>query len=348
VSAYGYTDGQAITGWLGVPLVDTTGLALGAGTHVDGPFSLTNFASIIVAIKPTGGPVTVKVKQAISGGPASLVLEEDLVVTAGETVFQAFVLFGDSVTVELDGSVGGTTVDYAVYPSNTTTNAQVIQAATINVQHNDALVGTEQTLDFEDASGFAWVITDDGPNQRVKIAPPVLVQPGMVELQDVLVGVGGAAAVNFTSIPTTYRHLLLRWTACDSGAAGSLFSATLQLNGDTAANYDFESGAFIGTGAGTLGFEAFGNTSGRIGIYPGSNGLAAVGGGELLIPAYADATFAKTWEARSASKSQVAASGMRWDAIAGFWRSAAAINAIKLLAGTAFVQGSRFTLYGLL
>lgn len=47
----------------------------------------------------------------------------------------------------------------------------------VNVQHNDALVASQPTLDFEDSGDatFAWVITNDGANTRVKITPPNVV-----------------------------------------------------------------------------------------------------------------------------------------------------------------------------
>lgn len=172
MSSVGYPDYQRITQWLGAPIVQGTGTAIGAGTHVGGPFEVANYASVILAIKPTGGPVTVTLKQTVPGGPASLLLTESVVVPAGATLFEAFVLFGQAVELDITGTIVGTTVDYALYGSNTTTNAQVITQATINVQKNDALVSAEPTLDFEDAGANTWSIVDDAPNTRVKITPP--------------------------------------------------------------------------------------------------------------------------------------------------------------------------------
>jgi hypothetical protein len=47
----------------------------------------------------------------------------------------------------------------------------------VNVQHNDALVGSQPTIDFEDSSGatFAWTVTNDSPGTRVKVTPPDVV-----------------------------------------------------------------------------------------------------------------------------------------------------------------------------
>lgn len=170
MSSVGYPDYQRITQWLGTPLAQGTGVGVFPGPHVDGPLQVANFASVIVALKAIGGNVTVTVKQTVPAGPASLVLTETVIVPAGATLFETFVLFGQAVELDLTGSGAGTTVDYALYGSNTTTNAQVITAATINLQHNDVLVAAEPTLDFMDANGVVWVVADDGPGTRVRLS----------------------------------------------------------------------------------------------------------------------------------------------------------------------------------
>lgn len=122
-SAGGFPDWQRITQWIGAPVVTGTGLALGAGAHDDGPFQLASWASAIVAIKPAGGPVVVTIKQAISGAPGTLELDTTFTVQAGAVLFESVVLQGNAVSLHLQGSVVGTTVDYALIPANTTINA---------------------------------------------------------------------------------------------------------------------------------------------------------------------------------------------------------------------------------
>jgi hypothetical protein len=172
MSSVGYPDYQRITQWLGAPLLQGTGVAVFPGPHVDGPLEVANYASVIVALKAIGGNATVTVKQTVPAGPASLVLTETIIVPAGGILFEAFVLYGQAVELDITGSIAGTTVDYALYGSNTTTNAQVITNATINVQHNDVLVAAEPTLDLEDDPGFKWSVVDDGAGTRVKVTPP--------------------------------------------------------------------------------------------------------------------------------------------------------------------------------
>lgn len=43
--------------------------------------------------------------------------------------------------------------------------------ATVNVQHNSVLVGTEPTLDLIDGAGFTFTVVDDGPNTRIQVTP---------------------------------------------------------------------------------------------------------------------------------------------------------------------------------
>jgi hypothetical protein len=149
----------------------------------------------------------------VQGGPASLVLSQTVLVPAGATLFEAFVLFGSAVELDLQGSTAGETVDYALYPSNTTTNAQAITTTTVDVQHNDVRVAGEPALDFEDAGGFVWTIADDAANSRVKITPPRLLTGRIAADGTITAGTGftitkGAAGlytinhtVNFGSTP---------------------------------------------------------------------------------------------------------------------------------------------------
>jgi hypothetical protein len=226
MSSVGYPDYQRITQWLGAPLVQATGLVIGIGTHVDGPIEVANYASVIVAIKPTGGPVTVTLKQTVPAGPVSLVLTESIIVPAGATLFEAFVLFGQAVELDLTGTVGGTAVDYALYGSNTTTNAQVLTNATINIQHNDVLVAAEPTIDLEDDPGFPWSVVDDGPGTRVKVTPPA----GVVRTRYVS---SAQVALTNTVVETDIFSNLLNIPADAMGANGW---ARIKVQGGVANN----------------------------------------------------------------------------------------------------------------
>lgn len=222
MSSIGHPDDQDFAQWLGHPFVANAALALGAGTHTDGPYTVSNFASVILAIAPTTHGVTATITQQIQGAPAGLTVVENFTIGAGATLFEAIVLTGNIVTLQLQGGGAGTTVAYALYPSNTTTNTSVTSSTVLNflhnglvvkaepgldmedaaavgnpaaspivwtptdnagvsvsytptfalgVQHNDASQVNEAVLDFEDAHGVTWALTDDAANNRVKVTP---------------------------------------------------------------------------------------------------------------------------------------------------------------------------------
>jgi hypothetical protein len=62
-------------------------------------------------------------------------------------------------------------------PGNIPGTTSAITGA-VNVQHNDALVASQPTLDFKDSAGgtFVWGVINDGANTRVTITPPDHVQ----------------------------------------------------------------------------------------------------------------------------------------------------------------------------
>lgn len=169
MSSIGHPDYQGFPQWLGHPFVANAALALGAGTHTDGPFTVSNFASIILAIAPTTHGVTATITQQISGAPAGLTVVETFNISAGSTLFEAIVLTGNLVTLELQGGGAGTTVAYALYPSNTTTNSAVSSSTVLNFLHNGVAIKAEPGLDVEDAaavgnpshSPITWTTTDN-------------------------------------------------------------------------------------------------------------------------------------------------------------------------------------------
>lgn len=61
-------------------------------------------------------------------------------------------------------------------PGNIPGTSSVVTGA-VNVQHNEALVASQPTIDFDDSPSatFVWTITNDGANTRVKVQPPDVV-----------------------------------------------------------------------------------------------------------------------------------------------------------------------------
>jgi hypothetical protein len=337
MSSLGYPDWQKIQQWLGAPLVQATGRVIGAGTVSDGPFNLASWASVVVAIKPTGGNVTVKIRQKVNGAPASLELVDTVVVPAGQTGFDAFVLFGDAVTLELTGSIAGVSVDYALYPSNTTTNAQLLASAVVNIQQNDALVAAEPTLDFKDVLGFVWSIVDDPTNTRIKITPPI---PGLAPIADMYVAAGTLGAFDFSSIPQGYKHLLVIGELGSDGAAD--LDLYLRVNGIGTATYLWNQLKVIGAAPSyPLGAPT---TQATVGFVQSNAGQVMLAPFVLFVPNYADATQKPQWLSLAGGNGF----NQLLSLAAGSQQGVGALNRLFFLpSGGAFRAGSRLSLYGL-
>ena len=158
-----------------------------------------------------------------------------------------------------------------------------------------------------------------------------------------------AASVTFSSIPGTYRSLVLE-CASRGDAAQQFVGVSLRYNGDSGTTYDYEQ--LTGAGSAPQAFEALNATSTIIGETPGATtvaGSAAVH--TVVIPWYAGAAFWKLHTASHALSGQTSggqASQLYSKHWVGRWRSTAAITSITILASAGnFVAGSSFALYGL-
>lgn len=154
-----------------------------------------------------------------------------------------------------------------------------------------------------------------------------------------------AASVTFSSIPGTYRHLGIRWTAVGSTVANSI-DVVLQANGDTGANYDSMLTLFNSGGLNSS-QENLAQASAKCGYMPASTGAGA-GGGYIEIPFYAGTTLQKMFTALAGFKNANTTASIFSVVVTGHWRSAAAITSILLKPSAGnFITGSTFVLYGL-
>jgi hypothetical protein len=156
------------------------------------------------------------------------------------------------------------------------------------------------------------------------------------------------ATVNFTSIPSTYKHLQIRYIARNSAANTDGYQA-IQFNGDsTNGNYYFYH--FI-EGVGTSVSVSSGGTN--AGILAGRNSGASAtsgvfGAGVIDILDYTNTN--KNTVVRVLTGSDNNGSGNVLDLSSGFWLNTAAVTSISLLAGLggySFVSGTQFALYGI-
>jgi hypothetical protein len=156
-----------------------------------------------------------------------------------------------------------------------------------------------------------------------------------------------AASITFASIPATFAHLLGIFYARTTSATTTDDGVVAQFNGDTAANYDWQS--LLANGATVTASQAQGATSLVAGDASGGASTANLFSAcAFIIPHYAGTLGNKSFVGLHATKWAAAAAGAELRVLAGFWRSNAAINQIVLIPGSPnFAIGSRFTLYGL-
>ena len=160
----------------------------------------------------------------------------------------------------------------------------------------------------------------------------------MFPLGMVSVGSAGAANITFSSIPSTYKHLQLRYMDLSTSSAGDM---RLQFNTDTASNYSRH--VLYGTGA----VASAGGTANSDYVLVGQSGdstYASVGVIDIL--QYADTNIYKT--VRTLNGYDVNGAGGYAVLASGSWRSTAAITSIKIfISGNSFNQYSQFALYGI-
>lgn len=161
----------------------------------------------------------------------------------------------------------------------------------------------------------------------------------------VSVGSGGSSTIEFTSIPSTYSHLQIRWIA-RSTYAGTLNQFEMQFNSDTGTNYVpyhllYGTGSAIGAVATTATTRIIFND------IPAATSLAnTFMPGILDISDYANTNKYKT--TRHLFGRDFNGSGQMMFH-SGLWMSTSAITSIKfyLTGGGTFAQYSRFALYGI-
>jgi len=160
----------------------------------------------------------------------------------------------------------------------------------------------------------------------------------------VTVGAGGAASIDFSSIPSTYTDLVLKLSArgtTTSGARDSLL-ATLNFNG-TSTTYTVK---VVRASGGTPSASSTGGPTG--GYVNASNFTASTfSSTEIYVPNYASSN-AKSFSIDSVTEQN--ATG--WDTIMGLeaalWNGTSAINQITLTLDYGnFAQYSTASLYGI-
>lgn len=162
----------------------------------------------------------------------------------------------------------------------------------------------------------------------------------MTLISTVTVGAGGAASINFTSIPQTYTDLSILISVRSTNATSPVdVMMSFNAGGSTMP-------VKVLQGSGTAA-TSFGDTNyGTSGYTQGSNYTAnTFSSGSIYIPNYT-ASINKTISAESVTENNASAS---WQAITALsWTSTAAIASITFTTTGNFAQYSTASLYGIL
>ena len=164
----------------------------------------------------------------------------------------------------------------------------------------------------------------------------------------VTVGSGGSSYVEFTSIPSTYKHLLIRGFSQINRATYPIDDFGVQVNNDTNNNYSSHVLYGDGSSAGTYASAPRGNYW--------SNGLASTDAGSgwtatvLDFLDYANTNKYKTlrWLGGWDTNGTVAGYGGRVGLASGVWMNTNAISSVKITPVNGnFNQYTSFALYGI-
>jgi hypothetical protein len=175
-------------------------------------------------------------------------------------------------------------------------------------------------------------------SSKLGIAPKV---PSFESIATETVGGGGAATVEFTSIPATYSHLQIRYIARGSGGGGIY----ARFNSDSGSNYSAHNINGNGTTAG-----AQNQSSTNVPLIIRNNGISTTANiftaGVIDVLDYTSTNKTKTL--KSLGGQDLNGSGLIEFASIGWYASPAAITNIELVHnGTGFAQYSSFALYGI-
>jgi hypothetical protein len=163
----------------------------------------------------------------------------------------------------------------------------------------------------------------------------------------VSVGSGGQSSVEFTSIPSTYKHLQIRYIARQNAAGADRGAMEMQFNADTATNYSCH--LLYGDGSSAASTAYVSNSfiyTGLSDITAASAGSNIFGVGVIDILDYANTNKYKT-SRTLAGQDQNNTSGRLFFS-SGSWRNTNAITSIKLFPESgSYVQYSQLALYGI-
>ena len=158
--------------------------------------------------------------------------------------------------------------------------------------------------------------------------------------EQTVTGIAGAASITFSSIPQTYKDLVLEMSVLQS--TGSSQQSRVQLNGDTGTNYSIT--YLDGNGSAASSGRLTSETSSAA-YYVPSTGTASPIMSVLQFMSYSSGNVYKTWLTRTAPAAAYVSVYVH------LWRSTAAITSITITtaggSGGNLLSGCTFRLSGI-
>lgn len=166
-----------------------------------------------------------------------------------------------------------------------------------------------------------------------------------VAIATVTVGSGGAANIEFTSIPATYTDLLLKMSLRDAQTTGvESVDIVLKFNGSSSGYY---MRSIYGSGS-SAGSASSSNAAGLWGMYDSTDSTTAntFSNNEIYIPNYTSSNY-KSVSQDGAGENN--ATTVYMSLMAGLWQNTAAITSIAITQYNSnnWKQYSSATLYGI-
>lgn len=159
------------------------------------------------------------------------------------------------------------------------------------------------------------------------------------------VTLSSSGTVTFSSIPSTYKHLQVRYIARSARTGATTDELAIRLNSDSGANYARH--RLTGDGATAAASGQASQTEIAFNQVPTTDSTASIfGTGIIDILDYSSTTKNKTTRAL-VGQDQNGSGSVRLNS--GLWMNTAAVSTVYLFAtvGTNFLSGSSFALYGI-
>jgi len=162
-----------------------------------------------------------------------------------------------------------------------------------------------------------------------------------IKIASVTVGSGGASSIDFTSIPSTYTDLVVKYSIRTT-SANQIDYLKCEFNGSTTS---YTERVLYGYGT-TVGSASNSGSYDNI-INGGANTASTFSNGEIYVPNYAGSNY-KSFSSDSVAESNTTSNNMLMLA-AELWSNTSAITSIKLsdLSSGTIAQHSTATLYGI-